>query len=351
MFQYNAIFWECDCDSWFETTGCQHLSDIPRTMRITPSNFRALQSPSSLNNYFELVNEYNTRKLTFPEDALRGFTGVISTLSRDQFSGGFLWGLPVDCMDAALLWAGRDPLQRRRPSGGSFELLPSWSWVGWEGKIEDRMWTNIPPNMPQEKFIPTYQQAIELLAPNCSWSYSEDASPAEIEGRVTRSNTDIARPSSYLNLTCMVARFRVYFTTFQDGLQSRLSSRHIGLCQQSDVPPGFEGGYRPQVTALCGYITPDDPARFSYLEREDNPTVELVCMSRSQGMMFPPPEVGDDIEQGSKRFDYMREVREYFNVLCISWLGDIAYREGVGRVAVDDWTNAAGTERRGITLG
>jgi hypothetical protein len=48
-------------------------------------------------------SDYNMRQLTYPDDELAAFSGVLSTLSR-TFTGGFVWGLPQMFFDVALLW-------------------------------------------------------------------------------------------------------------------------------------------------------------------------------------------------------------------------------------------------------
>ncbi|TLD19158.1 hypothetical protein PspLS_09768 [Pyricularia sp. CBS 133598] len=47
--------------------------------------------------------EYCPRDLTYPEDALPAISGLLSLFER-VFPGGFLYGLPEICFDAALLW-------------------------------------------------------------------------------------------------------------------------------------------------------------------------------------------------------------------------------------------------------
>ncbi|CZR54195.1 uncharacterized protein PAC_04078 [Phialocephala subalpina] len=88
-------------------------------------------------NQFRLhVDEFNRRKLTFPEDIQGAFAGITTLLSR-SFYGGFLFGLPLLFFDIALCWQPFSCGIRRQPStdlSAAKASLPSWSWMGWETK-------------------------------------------------------------------------------------------------------------------------------------------------------------------------------------------------------------------------
>jgi len=58
-----------------------------------------------------------------------------------KYEGGFLCGLPEMYFEAALNWGGWGGDLTRRISSGlssaskSLTILPSWSWIGWKGRI------------------------------------------------------------------------------------------------------------------------------------------------------------------------------------------------------------------------
>ncbi|ELQ35312.1 hypothetical protein OOU_Y34scaffold00714g1 [Pyricularia oryzae Y34] len=84
-----------------------------------------------------MFSEYSRRDLTYPEDALPAISGLLTLFER-AFKGGFLYGLPEVCFDAALMWrpiniASTKP---RKSSGktkinafGLTSALPTWSWL------------------------------------------------------------------------------------------------------------------------------------------------------------------------------------------------------------------------------
>ncbi|KAG8166963.1 hypothetical protein KVR01_002652 [Diaporthe batatas] len=90
---------------------------------------------------------YNSRKFSHEQDAIPGITGLLSIWSR-TFTGGFLCGMPEMFFDRSLGWMPREgntDLRRRtssqsgqteRESDTSMAILPSWSWLGWEGEVQ-----------------------------------------------------------------------------------------------------------------------------------------------------------------------------------------------------------------------
>ncbi|OAL42788.1 HET-domain-containing protein [Pyrenochaeta sp. DS3sAY3a] len=102
VFQGDTVNWECLYDAW-------HEPDMLRFSR--------------------LVAMYIKRDLTFPEDILDAFAGILSHLSKN-FQGGFISGLPQMCFDAALLWQPWKRHLRRRKSVRCTDteaVMPSWS--------------------------------------------------------------------------------------------------------------------------------------------------------------------------------------------------------------------------------
>ena len=75
----------------------------------------------------QILQDYTSRALTYPQDALEAFSGIASFLSR-TIDTRFFWGLPLRFFEQALLFRrnpdSQRPLVRRNP-------FPSWSWVGW----------------------------------------------------------------------------------------------------------------------------------------------------------------------------------------------------------------------------
>lgn len=91
--------------------------------------------------YIELVCRYSHRNLTYDQDVLPAFSGVLEVLSRRSFRGGFVCGLPALFLDSALLWQPLLLARRRSPVGTATKIapmapLPSWSWAGWQCLVD-----------------------------------------------------------------------------------------------------------------------------------------------------------------------------------------------------------------------
>jgi hypothetical protein len=142
MFQYQLAIWECNNDSWHESSLCT----IPTPLKA--STFRPTVSPwqsrieisawPDIHQYISLAHDYARRKLTYGDDALHAITSLLSVMST-SFFGGFITGLPEMFFDEALLWQPAEPMQQRQSSEGRL-AIPSWSWVGWEGEIMTVDW-------------------------------------------------------------------------------------------------------------------------------------------------------------------------------------------------------------------
>ncbi|CBY02195.1 hypothetical protein LEMA_P009820.1 [Plenodomus lingam JN3] len=80
--------------------------------------------------YEQIVIEYTTKRMGWPDDIINAFTGIQTELSN-MFNWTFTAGLPTSLLDLALLWTPISTIERRLTS---FQQ-PSWSWSGWLGRI------------------------------------------------------------------------------------------------------------------------------------------------------------------------------------------------------------------------
>lgn len=147
FFHDHTVTWECLCAIWQENDTPEALA-VEQCLGRFSENAKGLHYAAwpDLEDYARLVKNYSKRKLTYLEDVLPAFTGVMTTLSQ-TFQGGFIHGLPELFFDAALLWqpeslAYDSTVSKHRPQATG---LPSWSWVGWHGcdiRIDLDMWSS-----------------------------------------------------------------------------------------------------------------------------------------------------------------------------------------------------------------
>jgi len=94
--------------------------------------------------YPQLIEEYSARSLTNSSDCLDAFSGILSALEKET-GQHFIWALPTSFLGESLLWECQSGSPERRlgscamrfPDGRITKCnFPSWSWLGWMGKVE-----------------------------------------------------------------------------------------------------------------------------------------------------------------------------------------------------------------------
>jgi hypothetical protein len=92
--------------------------------------------------YIDSIEAFSRRRLTEEADALWAFAGITKAFQA-QFPMGFTWGLPIENLDAALLWHPsrflgglREGLHTAIVDSQAIRLpFPSWSWTSWRGGV------------------------------------------------------------------------------------------------------------------------------------------------------------------------------------------------------------------------
>jgi len=80
-----------------------------------------------------MLRAYLARQFTLASDALNAITGMLNRVSR-------LGGVKFSMAYLLSLWTAENKVRLRRRPG-----FPSWSWLGWEGKITCTSYRVIPP--------------------------------------------------------------------------------------------------------------------------------------------------------------------------------------------------------------
>lgn len=147
-FHERQLHWECSCH-------VRHEEQVHPDKIDEMDDFRYRDMSAMLAGFPELAaldrvcSSYNYRALRYDEDALPAVSGLLSVLSR-AFPGGFLCGIPEMFFERGLGWrpmASYKDIRRRirsekpdrdgqsSPSSSTLAVLPSWSWIGWQGEI------------------------------------------------------------------------------------------------------------------------------------------------------------------------------------------------------------------------
>ncbi|EXK23933.1 hypothetical protein FOMG_19320 [Fusarium oxysporum f. sp. melonis 26406] len=139
-FKSGIVKWECSCTKWSENHPYDTEAD---TLRVRP--FKTYIGSGvhshvpSLNTLSFLVRDFNSRTVRFAEDVFDAFAGY-STYLDGIFPSGLLYGHPHLFFDISLCWYPLETVRRRVVSkeykgDPRHNRLPSWSWMGWKGKI------------------------------------------------------------------------------------------------------------------------------------------------------------------------------------------------------------------------
>ncbi|RTE72882.1 hypothetical protein BHE90_012693 [Fusarium euwallaceae] len=134
-----------------------------------------------------LVQTYGARQFTFPEDTLSAFAGF-STAISNIFLGGFIQGLPIMFLDAALLWkvntytqwpqpGSRNKVYRKVPSKAQGECPPTWSWAGWATAVDYSSWIGASDYIRYSKTMCFYSDECRT-EPLVQW-YARDTKESE----------------------------------------------------------------------------------------------------------------------------------------------------------------------------
>lgn len=153
IFLEREVFWDCQLSVWWvedapttsaeDAEGPYHPADrLDEEPDRDLSHELSTISTPDFPLYQELICRYNHRNLTYAQDALRAFSGVLTAFARG-FPGGFISGLPALFLDSVLLWQPFLKAKRRVVDLSSQSLapnspLPSWSWIGWQCLIDPK---------------------------------------------------------------------------------------------------------------------------------------------------------------------------------------------------------------------
>lgn len=403
MFHYQVAVWECQCETWHEAT---RTDTIPSITNVTGSEFHinrwgwrnGFHLWPDVQQYIEMVREYNDRQLTFPADKLQAIAGLMTVWNR-SFHGGFISGLPQMFFDEALLWQPSSIPRRRTPkTGGSDQtILPSWSWAGWEGLIQSSEWASQwdylspalykgvvvwklnstvewfhgesrenqqPVNVSSHRYRHCLTDTWIPLPPG--WSRRPAAADVTHEGGNARQNAnkDLAKRTHFVHKQFAGINFCYPIPLQEEDQQTRsqisppflFGRTRRGYFEFSDRRE-FASPLSP-ISILdnrgrsVGMIQLHDSSLVSpltYTLVDDSSELELVSISAGTTTSLKDWYGLDnlDIDPGGLRD---ANLFEFYNVLCIKWEEGIAYRVGLGRVSKSAWERQA-TEWIDLTLG
>lgn len=152
FFTTEQTIYNCSC-GW----NCEGIEPTqPRTLnsdnRYRIRNWMVRQAPSTFSNHYSpstiylLIRQYSQRQLSFSNDVLNAFSGVLHAYDNLSLPVRNLWGIPILSQETSVLesfnigmsWnfsSTKAPTSLNRR--GDF---PSWSWTGWEYPVFYKSW-------------------------------------------------------------------------------------------------------------------------------------------------------------------------------------------------------------------
>ena len=404
IFHDDTVFWECDRAEWNE--GVRHTEHGGDYNSYEPYGLRrriiAERFPNMTGLAF-LVIRYNTRNLTFLEDAHNAFAGILSVLSQ-SFKGGFIYGLPVLLFDIGLLWQPFGKVIHRTTKSTS-KSFPSWSWTAWKGSIEMFSWysgdahikksLHVPPGVqcPVIPLMAWYVQRTvdsEKLRIQSDWfqyqeKYKNNTTCPLPKGWRRSKYVPEESPSDYVErqfpwpevaplcfykhesdseseywypLPVTEAADEVFVSDSLPLLSCHTRRAWLRAGEPLGCPPQYQNTRAPTT---C--LRDRDGLWIGALQLHDDPqpdfvgrSVELAEISRSYilesalGCFFESRLQRVFGEWNHAERPRAAKIYHFYNVICIEWEDGVAYRRGLGRVEKGRW-EALDREWFDLTLG
>ncbi len=333
-----SVTWECHCAVWVEGMEAEEKqcqNDGP----VAAQGF-AFSAEPNFGEYARHVAQFNRRQLTYPEDALDAFAGILAVLSETAFKEGFISGLPVRFFEPSLLWYNKGRLERReaKRQGGvkPVTMPPSWAWAAWSGAVEyDNL--DLGDSGDSRKDGDNTLAKWRFERPLVSWKYR--ASPTEEWKPVTGIFTG-RRSSSDSTERAPTTTSRDPASTTTPGEPAPTTAPGAG--HTNDIREQSEQSTTPETKPhlLLAY-----PLRAFFKIQQTFGQVTAILSNGSGGSAGSITSWG---KQGTK--GQLCELvaisisslngEEAYDVLWIEWEGGIAYRKGIGRIRKAAWEAA-----------
>lgn len=359
VFANESVFWACQALFWKEQTCGVPADGMPDEFFELPF----IKWPD-LSAWELFCYNYNWRELSFQADTHVAFSGVERVIER-SFPAGFLYGLPEFFFDLTLLWWPNEPVTRRvNPSADNGYCLPSWSWLGWHGRV------NGTPGNPIQDYVRATDTQLQKkedfrVQPLVEWT---QVGPQAGQERMIRNHYHIFRTHGEKQSSIPAGWTRK--TTGQNTYYTNQTAPDVffryPLPPAAELPPEDEQKTWPPYLRLrthrafftmkpCRFenvpetmvLLADDNGRWAGIlllsvDGQNAPfgePCELVAVSKGSAKQDcesgkPTTMLADLHWQDIPKTD---GVYEFYNVLWVKWNDDHVVREGVGRVERSVW--------------
>ncbi|KAH7135492.1 hypothetical protein B0J11DRAFT_160856 [Dendryphion nanum] len=320
------------------------MKRIRSSSNLTSSD-QLLMQPTSfkeVENWYTGFQLYNmlitTRFSSNDTEYINDISKACSTLSKNC-GGQFIHGLPESVFDLALLWCPAKPLKRTNTT------QPTWSWLGWEGRINFPFDPTSCPDVPRNKDGIFRSEILQ-------YHIGTKAAPYTIRREKKDTQLRIQYPP-YFHAP------RGHDTNISDTL--RFSAQTISAEGFTAEQLHYEEEKIPcsqlinNKYQLCGVIMDFEE---SISEPSTNGPYEFVLLSRNlrsetvrqpRGPVHPTTHPSGTPIWNRERFSWSQEVVDFnedifssgpwkmLNVMLIRWVGEYAERVAVARIHEEGW--------------
>ncbi|KAL8757033.1 MAG: hypothetical protein Q9199_002510 [Rusavskia elegans] len=414
IFEDNSVHWRCQYSDWYEDLiPDSRVDDRPGDIWALPGKYLAEKwlhtSVPTLSILSDIVGQYNSKVLTFPEDAPSAFAGIQVMLHR-IYPGGLTYGMPENFFDIALNWKPGGPLTRRQgstksQSGVRSYELPSWSWLGWAGRIGlpndlefetaltgiiniegytmpvTTWYTMSSPNSVERRYIhPTwhkYKLMSDHAAPDLpGWRCDPYDTASDLHVKRQQRGYQFPRAIPERCYRFASARHETQFQwypipvlvrCFQSPIQSQTPFLYAqtsrAFLQIGSVIDEKEDPYRraPRVRLVkpdSQYVGVLQSNSLSDLEKllyhpksTAGKRVELVATCKEYTGQIFDYELAKRTAEATGQKPWSRQLKDCYFVLWIEWEDGVAYRQGCGAVTTEAWESEKETELVELILG
>lgn len=319
------------------------------------------------NIYQNMVKSYNQRELSYPLDALKAFSGIISALQK-RFKWTFLSALPEELIHLGLL---RRPMANssRRFSNISnttalpSDIRPSWCWTAWTGNMYWDPWrtdsyagNGIQIKSEIQSFA--IRDAV-TLRPIKAAEASSGSSPSSAFSDELRKLNEALRHKSDLSqrLTLCFWAYIVHLTSSSFSLSKPYSKDNNRRRARVSYNQWWINDSTSHHCGTLTGITSWPPSSY------DITKYDVVLLSRSYQKVVTEASIKASLDHlpleypsSYEYYDEMFDPDHYpltedwsMNIMLVEWKGECAERVAIGQIHVNAWKKL-GSERKLVLL-
>ncbi|KAL7896369.1 heterokaryon incompatibility domain-containing protein [Trichoderma sp. SZMC 28014] len=141
FFTEEQVYWSCKCANWREDMAWETSHGISLSHPFDSYwESRAMNCRTA--KYCQDVTAFTKREIKQQSDVIWAFMGILK-LHSSRFPKGFIWGHPLERLDATLIWYGCFDSGHHRTAkyslsynGGMQSVqYPSWSWLSTDTQV------------------------------------------------------------------------------------------------------------------------------------------------------------------------------------------------------------------------